>query len=794
MNILVAHSPTLSRAYPTGANRGSSIELLCIGDRLEKAQTLLFYQKGITVAKPKTIEKKKVTFPITIAKDAPLGEYLYRIQCQDGLSDLRSFWVGPYPSIIEKKESNNSIVEAQEIKLNHTIIGQTTNEDLDFYKIHLKKDQIISMEVEAMRLGRTFYDAFLAIYSSNNTELASSDDSTRLDQDPRLSFKAPHQGDYYILVRDSSYQGNAEARYRLHVGDFIFTRSIYPLGAKKNKPQSFIMQTEHEGAINHQATFTQATKDTEIYPSKSNRTAPSPHLIRVTEFDSIQEIEPNQGAKHQSQTTTPDLPIAFHGTIDSAEDTDWFRFKAKKGQKVRAQVYARSLGSPVDTAIQFRLAEGKYVNNNDDASQGSPDSKIDYPIPADGEYWILVKDQLKRSSPHHHYRIELTIVKPELSANLAHKRIQESQKWKAFNIPQGNSMAYQINLTKSGVKGEVEIISNALPTGISLKKIYQIKNDNKAVIILQADAKAPLNAGIYQLSASSKEPAITTPVSTQVYPFLGGNNRVYPVFRTDKTAIAVTSPVPATLEIIQPQQPIVQSGVLPLTIKAHRKEGFDGDINIEIPWKPAGISANYSLKIPKGKTEAQLQIAADSNSPIGKWDFCVRASFNTKSGPAEICSNLIKIEVKPPYLTGKLELAATDQGANTSIICKLTHSTPFTGKAKLTLHGLPDGILATPVEITQNTKEIIIPITVPTNARIGKHGNLFCRVLVPAIVPQGKKIIPHTIGQGGTLRVNPPAKKMIVKKEDPKTKKTETPKPSEKKKKPLSRLEELRNK
>jgi len=793
VSLLSAHSPRLDRSYPIGGTRGGSTKLSCFGDRLEKAKTILFYQKGITVGKPEVVEKKKVTFPITIAKDAPLGEYLYRVQCEDGLTELRSFWVGPYPSLFEKKESNNSLAEAQEVKMNHTIVGQTTNEDQDFYKIHLKKDQVMSMEMEAMRLGRIFYDSFLAVYSSNNSEIASSDDSKRLDQDPRLSFKAPHDGDYYIMVRDSSYQGSGEARYRLHVGDFVFTKSIYPLGAMKNKLQSFTLQTEHEGTINHQVTFNQSNDIVELYPSiakQPNRTAPSPHKIRVTDFGFIQEKEPNAGVKHKNQAITPDLPIGFHGTITAADDTDWFRFKAKKGQKVRAQIYARSLGSPIDTAIQFRLADGKYVSNNDDAGQGNPDSKLDYTIPADGEYWVTVRDQLKRFSPDHHYRLELTVVKPELSATLAHKRIQETQKWKSFSIPQGNRMAYQINVAKSGVKGEIDIISNALPKGISLRKIYQIKNDSKAVIILEADAKAPLNAGIYQLSAKSKEPAITAPVKTEVYPFLGGNNRVYPAFRTDKVAIAVTTPVPVKLEIIQPTKPIVQSGVLSLTIKAHRAKDSDGDINIEIPWKPAGMSANYSLKIPKGKSEATLQIAADGNCPIGKWDFCVRATINTKNGPAEVSSNVVQIDVKPPYLTGKLEMAATDQGVNTNMICKLTHTTPFTGKAKLTLHGLPDGIVAAPVNITKDTKEIVIPITVPANARIGKHGNLFCRIQVP----QAKMIIPHTIGQGGTLRVNPPPKKKIVKKEEPKDKKPETPKPPAKKKKPLSRLEELRRK
>ncbi len=780
-----AHDPQLNSALPTGGQRGTSVNLRCLGNRLQNAKTILFYKPGITVGKPDIKNAKEIIFPLTIAADAPLGEYLFRVHCDGGISYVSSFWVGNFPEITEKKEANNSIAEAQSILLNQTVNGVSANEDVDYYKVTLKKDQIISAELVGMRLGRTFYDPHLSLTDSSNKELISSDDSLLHKQDPSLTYKAPSDGDYYLIVREASYQGSNNSHYRLQVGNFIIPKSIFPLGAQRGKETDFRVLTENTPAFSYKQKFTTAEALQPLLVTKDNLVTNSPQFIRVTDFGYYNETNPNDSPGKSSQKMIPEAPFAFHGTIEKDGDQDWYKFKAKKGQKLTAKVYAQSLASPLDSVLQFRHADGKYISNNDDQSQGLPDSKLDFNVPADGEYWVMIMDQLKSSSPHHHYRIELTHQKPSVKAEMMHVRIQETQKWKALNIPQGNKVCYQVTLTKKGIKEEMKVLAKQLPKGVKMRQLNLVKNDNKAVIYLEATANAPKAAGLFPLSAATPDNKMVEPVQTSVYPFLGSNNKVFTGYVTDKIPIAVTDSAPAQIEIIQPPQPIVRSGTMAITVRVKRAEGFDGKIDLQMPWKPAGIGTNYSANIPKGKDQVTIYLAADSNAPLGKWDFCIRAMLYPKDGPVQLSSNVIQVEVKEPYLSGKLAMAATTQGKNTSILCTLDQHTAFEGKVKITLHGLPDGITAQPVEVTKDDKEIAIPITVPANARIGKHANLFCRLNIP----QGKLIIPHTIGQGGTLRVNrPPKKKVADNKEKPK------PPAKEKPKKPLSRLEELRQK
>ena len=50
--------------------------------------------------------------------------------------------------------------------------------------------------------------------------LAFADDSILFRQDGYLNFTAAEDGDYIVMIRESSYLGSANSKYRLHIGTF----------------------------------------------------------------------------------------------------------------------------------------------------------------------------------------------------------------------------------------------------------------------------------------------------------------------------------------------------------------------------------------------------------------------------------------------------------------------------------------------------------------------------------------------------------------------------------------------
>src|SRR5437868_5954921 len=92
-----AASPLLGTIVPRGAQNGTEIDVTITGQRLHDAQEVMLYEPGITVTNLKVTNDTTVKAHLKLAADAALGEHHVRVRCASGISELRTFWVGPYP-------------------------------------------------------------------------------------------------------------------------------------------------------------------------------------------------------------------------------------------------------------------------------------------------------------------------------------------------------------------------------------------------------------------------------------------------------------------------------------------------------------------------------------------------------------------------------------------------------------------------------------------------------------------------------------------------------------------------
>ena len=118
----LAVAPNFTAIAPAGGQRGTSVEVTLRGDRLADAQDIFFYTPGITLEKISGAKDKEVKGVFLIAADCRLGEHALRIRTASGISALRLFYVGPFPSV-EEKEPNNEAAKAQPVALNSTVQG-----------------------------------------------------------------------------------------------------------------------------------------------------------------------------------------------------------------------------------------------------------------------------------------------------------------------------------------------------------------------------------------------------------------------------------------------------------------------------------------------------------------------------------------------------------------------------------------------------------------------------------------------------------------------------------------------
>ncbi len=501
---LQAASPELRIVIPRGGQRGTEMDLFMEGPRLADAQEVLFYSPGITVTKIDVTKPEELKVHVQIAKDAPIGEHQLRIRTATGISELRTFYVGPFP-IVDSKKPNTDFAQPQKIDLNVTVAGVIENEQVNYFAVEAKKGQRISAEVHGIRLGGALFDPFVAILDMKRFELAVSDDTALAQQDPIASVLAPADGTYVIQIRETSYGGGGDDRYLLHVGDYPRPLTVYPLGGKCGEDLALQFLADVGGPISQTIKLpTTPTPIIPLLPEQNGLTAPSPNFARASPFPNVLEVEPNNDPATATRYDG-ELPVAFNGIISQPGDIDFFRFKAKKDQALDIHVIARQLRSPLDSVLTLYNAQGGGMASNDDS--GGPDSYLRFSAPADGEYLVSVTDHLHAGGSDYTYRIEITAVKPGLALSIPEVNVN-SQERQTIVVPRGNRFATLIRGTRTDFGGELSLISPDLPAGVKMLGENMAGNLDVVPVVFEAAPDAPVAGKLCMLLAKPADPKI----------------------------------------------------------------------------------------------------------------------------------------------------------------------------------------------------------------------------------------------------------------------------------------------
>jgi hypothetical protein len=786
---LQAASPQLSYILPPGVQRGHEQTITFVGARLKDTQEVLFYDPGVTVKKLEVVDPQNVKVTIDVAKDCRLGEHLATLRTATGLSDYRSFFVGALPGV-DEKEPNNGFDQPQPIEQNVCVAGTLQNEDADYYRIHAKKGERLNVEVEGIRLGQAYFDPFVAVLDKNRFELASVDDTILARQDPIASVVIPEDGDYTILVRESSYRGADNCRYRLQVGNFPRPTVAYPAGGKRGEQLKVQLLGDASGPIEHQVTVpADAKADTNLFIEDKSGITPSAVPFRGFADGNVLETEPNDGFE---KATVAELPLAMNGLLQKAGDVDFFKFAAKKGQVWEIECYARRIGSPLDPVIYIYnddQAKTALVGNDDARGQ---DSYVRWQVPADGNYYIRISDHLNQGGPTYVYRVEMTPVKPSLTITIP--RVDRySQTRQTVVIPRGNRYGTLVMATRNDFGGPIELLQQNLVAGVTATSRPMHPSTTLMPVVFEAPENTAIGGNVVDLRAKlsdPKQPAIEGGFENNADFVLGEPNAaVYINGVVHKVAMAVTEKVPFHLEIVQPKVPIVRNGTMNVKVVAKRDAGFDGAVYVQFPFNPPGVGSAGAVNIDKGKNECLYPINANGDALIGKWPMMVIGAGEI-DGQAWVSSQLAELEVADRYVAFDMKRAACDKGQPAQIACTITHNTSFEGKAKAELLGLPPGATADPVEFAKDGKELVFQVKTTKDTPVGSHKGLFCQV---TITQNGEPIV-GTVGTTELQVTEPPAAAPAAPAAKAEAAKPAAAAPAAPAAKPLSRLEQLRAK
>ena len=785
--ITEAADPSLGLIMPRGAQRGTQAVLNFSGARLQDAEEIFFYSPGFEVSGIEAENANSIKVTVNIASDCRLGEHTAQVRTKSGISEYRTFFVGALPAVSEI-EPNTQFDAPQAIEMNVTVAGVIENEDVDYYVVSATAGQRISAEVEGMRFGQTMFDPYVAILNSKRFELAAADDTPLVRQDAVASIVAPEDGQYVIEVREAAYGGSGACRYRLHVGTFPRPTAIYPAGGQMGQEIDVQYIGIPGGEITQKVTVPGGNiDDYGLFCQNDDGVAPSPNPFRTSEHGNAFEVEPNNS---RAEATPVEFPMAFNGIIQEAGDIDFFRFKATKGQVWEVECFARRIRSGLDGVMNLYNASGGGIAGNDD-SRG-PDSYFRFQVPEDGEYVVRMTDHLGRGGEDFVYRIEFHPVKASLSLGIP-RVARYSQDRQQICVPKGNRFATLVSASRANFGGGLILNDEGLPEGITMITRPMPDYMNVWPVVFEAAPDAALSGRLLDFVAQHVDPKqnISGGFRNRAdFVISAPGQSLYSWKDVNRLPVAVIDEIPFTLEIVQPNVPIVRDGSMNLKVIATRKEGWDGQINVQFPFRPPGIGAAASVNIPAGQNEVLYPISANGGARIDKFPIYVIGSAEN-TGASWGASQMAELEIADRYLNITLQRAAVELGQETEVAAAVEVAKEFPGNARVELLGLPHKVTTEVMEINKDAKELVFKVRTGADSPAGNHKNIFCRVTVT----ENDEPVVHARVGGTELRIDkplPPKKDEPAPAPMPKPEPTAGKKPEKPPEKRLTRLEKLR--
>jgi WD40 repeat protein len=619
----LSFNPSLNPPSPRGGVRGSKLKVTLSGNGVGRSDAVVFPEPGIEAAivpreKP---DPNALDVELTIAPDARVGTHRFGVRTPLGTPASQSFAVSAYAET-NSVEPDDDPAKAPVVALPATLLGAIDRPgDVDHFRINAKPGRRLVFETTARALGSNL-DGTLAILDEGGKVLAEAQ-AWNGGLDPLLIFEAPRDGVYTLRVVDAQFGGSGNHFYRIQGGAIPYVRSVFPLGVQAG--------TSAESALAMQGPNLDDIKALPLSEAASAEPgtilrvpATAPGAARPLNTKSVVVAEGPQaveaeGNDEPAKAGPVAVPGGVSGRIGKPGDVDHFRFEAKKGRRLVAEVFGRRLGTPVDTVIEVLDANGKPVPRavlrpveetevafRDHPSTGRNVRLTQWNDFAEGDF-VLVGRELMRL-----FELPRNPDDDAVFWGLGHPRDNTGQRVAFLGTtpehhPQGQAI-YKVEIHPPGA---------TFPAGGVPPVTLVYRNDDGG-------------PGIGKDSLLIFDPPAdgTYVVRVEDVRGLGGEDYGY--------HLVVRRPRPDFQVSVSTENPnIPRRGTHVLSVNVVRKDGFEGPVDVRLDGLPPGITATSARIEPEVYTADLILMADDSAPAVSPPTWTVHARADRSGPPSE---------------------------------------------------------------------------------------------------------------------------------------------------------------
>lgn len=427
-----------------------------------------------------------LTLTLTVSADAAPGSRELRLQTAAGLSNPLVFQVGTLPEIsapvmtpTTEGATRGNRGSAQQpaatpptsltVSLPVIVNGQILAGEIDRIRFSARQGQQLTVIAQARTLIPYLADAVpgwfqatVSLRDSRGRELAY-DDDFQFRPDPVLLCTIPADGDYSVEIKDAIYRGREDFVYRVALGELPFVQSVFPLGSNRAQPTTVALTGWNLRSAAMPVDPRNAAPGLFMLSVRSGDQPSNPVRFVIDDLPEQVETEPNDTAAPAPIAT----PVIVNGRIDRPADRDQVSFHGRAGESIVAEIIARRLDSPLDSALTLTDAEGKQIAFNDDYDDKAEgllthqaDSRLQVTLPRDGLYTLTVTDTQHRGGPEYGYRLAIRAPRPDYAL-----RVTPS----AVNVPLAASVPVTVfALRRDGFAGAIDLTLRDNPDGFRL--------------------------------------------------------------------------------------------------------------------------------------------------------------------------------------------------------------------------------------------------------------------------------------------------------------------------------------
>ena len=363
-------APVVYVADPTGAQAGSRVQVVLEGIHLKGSENIVFDSSNLTASILEGWDGpngrfqtplERLRLEVEVHEETPPAIYGFRVKTRYGAGNWIPFAVGRFPEI-QESDGNGALAGAQPVTLPVTVNGRISKGgEEDYFQFEGRRGEELVLQLQAHPLGSRM-DAALTLMGPEGRVLARSNNVSPRNLDAMLGMRLPRSGRYTVRVTDFAGGGGARNFYRLTLGAVPFVTHLFPAGVRRGEEVEARLEGFNLGGQTRIRLRGDRPPREDGFRDLTIRTVRGPSLnpVRIAAGNHAETLEAEEN--DAPETAQPvSVPITVNGRIDSAQDTDLFRFPARRGRPLALEVAAQRLDSPLDSYIEVLDLQGRSL-------------------------------------------------------------------------------------------------------------------------------------------------------------------------------------------------------------------------------------------------------------------------------------------------------------------------------------------------------------------------------------------------------------------------------------------------